>query len=77
MVTSGALSAHDLYLILRSEVESPPTPQEIESVLSFLSSSLVHAVRKVGSQYAILEHPRITAMRLQLLASTFSPYETE
>ncbi|WP_329267367.1 restriction endonuclease [Streptomyces pseudovenezuelae] len=76
-VTSGALSAHDLYLILRSEVESPPTPQEIESVLSFLSSSLVHAVRKVGSQYAVLEHPRITAMRLLVLASNFSPHENE
>ncbi|MEU3946544.1 restriction endonuclease [Streptomyces sp. NPDC029526] len=77
VVTSGALSAHDLYLILRSEVESPPTPQEIEAVLSFLSSSLVHAVRKIGAQYAILEHPRVTAMRLQVLASNFSPCETE
>ncbi|MFD9028109.1 restriction endonuclease [Streptomyces parvulus] len=76
-VTSGALSAHDLYLILRSEVESPPTPQEIEAVLSFLSSSLVHAVRKVGSQYAILENPRITAMRLLVLASNFTPHENE
>ncbi|MFC5029973.1 PqqD family protein [Streptomyces sp. DSM 41987] len=71
-VTTGALSAHDLYLILRSEVEDPPTPAEIESVLSFLSSSLIHAIRKVSTQYVILEDPTTTARRLRLLASSIT-----
>jgi hypothetical protein len=68
--TTGALSAHDLYLILRSEAADPPTPPEIESVLSFLSSDLVHAVRKNGTQYVILEDPLTTARRLQRFASS-------
>ncbi|WP_143568780.1 restriction endonuclease [Streptomyces amritsarensis] len=69
-VTTGALSAHDLYLIFRSEVENPPTPHEIESVLKFLSSEIIHAIRKVGSQYSILEDPGTTARRLNLLAAS-------
>ncbi|CAM5456721.1 hypothetical protein SAVIM338S_02890 [Streptomyces avidinii] len=71
-VTTGALSAHDLYLIFRSEVENPPTPHEIESVLTFLSSEIVHAIRKVGVQYSILEDPGTTARRLTLLAASIA-----
>ncbi|WP_171904286.1 restriction endonuclease [Streptomyces abyssalis] len=77
VVTTGALSPHDLYLILRSEVEEAPTPEEIESVLSFLSSSLVHAVRKIGSKYVLLEIPRTTAMRLRVLADNFTISDDE
>ncbi|WP_158819049.1 hypothetical protein [Streptomyces peucetius] len=72
VVTTGALSSHDLYLILRSEVEEAPLPDEIESVLAFLSSPLVRAVRKMGQQYASLEAPRITAMRLRALVANFT-----
>ncbi|MFI8866080.1 restriction endonuclease [Streptomyces sp. NBC_01693] len=68
--TTGALSAHDLYLILRTESADPPSPPEIESVLSLLSSDLVHAVQKSGSQYFILEDPQTTARRLHRLAAS-------
>ncbi|MFD3554550.1 hypothetical protein ACFWWA_21015 [Streptomyces goshikiensis] len=71
-VTTGALSAHDLYLIFRSEVETPPSPNEIESVLTFLSSAMIHAIRKTGAQYSILEDPSTTARRLHLLASSIA-----
>lgn len=67
--TTGALSAHDLYLILRTESADPPSPSEIESALSLLSSDLLHAVQKNGSQYFILEDPQTTARRLHRLAA--------
>ncbi|WP_328383398.1 restriction endonuclease [Streptomyces sp. NBC_00400] len=76
-VTTGALSPHDLYLILRSEAEEAPTPEEIGSVLSFLSSPLVHAVKQVGQKYMLLEAPRITAMRLRVLAANFTIGDAE
>lgn len=68
--TTGALSAQDLYLILRTESADAPSPPEIESVLSFLASDLVHAVQKSGAQYLILEDPRTTARRLGRIAAS-------
>ncbi|WLW56259.1 restriction endonuclease [Streptomyces sp. YU58] len=64
----GGLSVEHIYLILRGEMESKPDPQEIEKVLTLLSSPLIRAVSQKGKNYFSLESANVTALRLESLA---------
>lgn len=67
-VTSGALSLDQIYLVLRNEMEPRPRPSDIEHALAMLSSPLVAAVMKRGSQYVMTEHPSTVSRRFRALA---------
>lgn len=53
---------------IRGEMESKPDPQEIEKVLTLLSSPLILAVSQKGKNYFSLESANVTALRLESLA---------
>jgi len=67
-ITAGSLSVQDLYLILRSEMDNPPTPEELRSILEFLSSSPIGAIEHKQGRFLLVEDPAVTALRLAGLA---------
>jgi hypothetical protein len=69
-VFDGALTPENVYLIVRSDVESPPTLKEITEVLNLLAHPLIRGVASKGGRFYSIEPPDTTAKRIRSLAST-------
>jgi hypothetical protein len=67
-VTHGALSSSDLYLVLRSEMATPPTPDELQHVLDFLAAEPMRCIVEAKGRYSLAEDPATTACRLRAYA---------
>jgi hypothetical protein len=67
-ITKGALSVPDLYLILRSEMDNPPTPEELQTLVEFLASSPLGCLHRSGERFAVIEDPATTAIRLRMFS---------
>lgn len=82
VVTGGALSASDIYLKLRDEVESKPSISEIKSALDFLSHPFIESVEKrvVGKRedrYFLIDTPRVLTKKLNSLVKSISLVDLE
>jgi Restriction endonuclease len=67
-ITQGALSSSELYLVLRSEMEAPPTPDELKEVLDFLAAGPMRCIKATRDRYSLTEDPSTTARRMHSYA---------
>ena len=68
-ITQGALSSQELYLVLRSEMEAPPTPDELKGLLNFLAAEPMRCIKTIGGRYSLVEDPSTTARRMRIYAT--------
>ena len=70
-VTKGALTAEQLHLLLRPDLDAKPRTDDIAAALSLLESPYLQAVHKNGAEYRLSEPASATARRFRILANVF------
>lgn len=77
-VTKGALSADQLYLIVRDEMDPRPSTKDIEEVLTLLEHPLVGSVRRVSvgsgrmSAYRLMDVPGLLSAKLDSVSRSIA-----
>lgn len=74
-ITGGALTADQIYLIVRDEIDPRPAGADIEEVLELLQHPLVHSVVPTAtstkaSAYQLSDPPHLMATKLDAIART-------
>lgn len=69
-ITGGALTADQIYLIVRDEIDPPPAAVDIEGVLKLLEHPLVESVVRTSSSakvpaYQLRDSPHLVASKLE------------
>ena len=67
--TGGALTAEQIYFVLRDAVEPRPTQVAIKPLLDFLSSPLAQGTRPAGKGWRLPDPPTLIARRLRTIAA--------
>ncbi len=76
VVTHGALTSDQIYLITRVELDPKPSPQEIEDVLQLLQHPLLKSVassNETGSRptaHHLVDRPNLVSAKLRMLANS-------
>lgn len=82
-VTHGALSAEQIYLIVRDEIDPRPSTKDIEEVLQLLEHPLIASVtrttRGVGRSltYRLIDAPGLVAAKVGALGRSIASVDTE
>ncbi|MDP9982948.1 hypothetical protein J2W14_002350 [Pseudarthrobacter oxydans] len=82
-VTHGALSAEQIYLIVRDEIDPRPSTKDIEEVLQLLEHPLIASVNRttggVGRSitYRLIDAPGLVAAKVEALGRSIARVDTE
>ncbi|NMR29420.1 restriction endonuclease [Crystallibacter degradans] len=82
-VTHGALSADQIYLIVRDEIDPRPSTKDIEEVLQFLEhpliASIAHATGSAGRSitYRLIDAPGLVAAKVEALGRSIARVDME
>lgn len=67
--TEGALSAEQIYFLLRDVVEPRPTQASIKPLLDLISSPLIQGTHAVGKGWVFPDPPKLISQRLRTIAN--------
>ncbi|MFD9668524.1 restriction endonuclease [Rhodococcus sp. NPDC059968] len=82
-VTHGALSADQIYLIVRDEIDPRPSPKDIESVLSLLEHPLIESVQQIAvgsgktTSYHLVDSKTLITEKIAALARSIGRDDAE
>jgi hypothetical protein len=82
-VTHGALSADQIYLIVRDDIDPRPSPKDIEEALQLLEHPLVASVSRASGNagrsvtYRLVDSPGLVAAKIEALGRSIARVDTE
>lgn len=82
-VTHGALSAEQIYLIVRDEIDPRPSTKDIEEVLQLLEHPLIASVNRTTGgggrsiTYRLIDAPGLVAAKVEALGRSIARVDTE
>ncbi|MGP5558480.1 hypothetical protein ACTXN7_09755 [Corynebacterium flavescens] len=81
-MTGGALTASQIYLIIRDEVDPRPSAKDIEEVVEFLEHPLIKSISRIGggkspASYYLNDRPSLVAAKLSTIARSFTAIDLE
>lgn len=81
-MTGGALTASQIYLIIRDEIDPRPSAKDIEEVVELLEHPLIRSVSRHGgvkgpASYYLNDRPSLIAAKLTTIADALSTLDLE
>ncbi|WP_433664710.1 hypothetical protein ACQPW1_22710 [Nocardia sp. CA-128927] len=64
----------DLLRVVRRDLDPPPTPDEVNAVLSLLALPIINGIRPHGHGWQVVDPVDVVARRLHILADAIADY---